>query len=488
MKLNQLSKKFILKSFRPYHFIILFIAGVALCETVSNTLALIIGANLIIIGLLFLIFLRSKTVLALFGVFVLGLIYFETFQAATLKNIEPKCQIVSIKSAVKVSSGSLEFAVIDKSGGRAVLQVKKARPVGYNDKIRICPNLAKPVATSGGFKRYLLSKYKSSDLYSLDEIEFIQAGGGALRKLFSFSASIGDICQKLFPGDIGVLAKGLLIGQTDAFSGAFKKLMRSSGTTHLVAVSGYNVSIIAISLFGFIRSLISRRAAVAVSLCVLVLFCLLTGATASVLRATIMGAILILGKIIGRRSAGINALFVAALLMILFNPFSLWDAGFQLSFAATMGLVMSEPIVKPVLALIKNAVALNFAKAFGETIFAQIFTLPILLIGFGNFSWIAPLANLLILPFVPVAMSFLAITVSAYFIYPIFGIFVAGATELLLRYFTSVILVFGSWRFSALSLKDLSWLWTIPSYALIASAFVLLKSFVKKHFKDKFYG
>ncbi|MDP3014730.1 MAG: ComEC/Rec2 family competence protein [Candidatus Subteraquimicrobiales bacterium] len=250
------------------------------------------------------------------------------------------------------------------------------------------------------------------------------------------------------------MAKGLLLGGSQGFSSEFLNAIKNSGTSHLVAVSGYNVSIITIILFRYIRAAFSRRSAIIFSIIFLICFCLLSGATASVVRASLMGLMYIIAKIIGRRGAIVNSLFVAAFFMLILNPFALWDIGFELSFMATFGLIfLGEPMIKLFFGRLKDGTAKDVASTLCETISAQLFTLPILLSAFGKISIIAPIANVLILLLVPLAMLLIFISVIGAFLWQNIGLLLAGVAYVLLDYFMTVIKFFGSLKMAAMQIS-----------------------------------
>jgi len=130
---------------------------------------------------------------------------------------------------------------------------------------------------------------------------------------------------------------------------------------------------------------------------------ILAGASSSVVRAGIMGSLGLIALNIGRLYAITNALAFTAVVMVFVNPLVLhFDVGFQLSFLALMGLVYLTPMLEPYFERIPKTIN----KYLIPTIAAQIFTLPILLLNFDRLSLVAPLANLLILPVIPLAMLF----------------------------------------------------------------------------------
>ena len=137
----------------------------------------------------------------------------------------------------------------------------------------------------------------------------------------------------------------------------------------------------------------------------LILFTLIAGAGASVVRAAIMGGLLILAKREGRLYSIANAIVLAGAVMLFFNPYLLrYDAGFQLSFLATFGLVYLAPYLEKRFTRLPEFLSIRSNSA--ATLSAQIMTLPIILFDFGRLSLIAPLANVLILPVVPLTMLF----------------------------------------------------------------------------------
>ena len=133
------------------------------------------------------------------------------------------------------------------------------------------------------------------------------------------------------------------------------------------------------------------------------LFALLVGLSATVVRASIMAVILLLGKLLGRTYDVLRALLFAALIMVLINPYILlYDIGFQLSFMATLGLVLVLPQFESTLAT--HSTQLKFKDLFFATVVTQIFVLPLLMYHIGEVSLVSVMVNMLVLPVVPVAM------------------------------------------------------------------------------------
>ncbi len=181
--------------------------------------------------------------------------------------------------------------------------------------------------------------------------------------------------------------------------------MSLSGTSHLVALSGYNISIIAVAISAIFGSYFPATVSFYLTISVIALFVLMTGAEASVVRAAIMGIILVLAGRLGREYSLRNAIVITAFLMALFNPKILvFDLGFQLSFVALLGIVYLSPIFKKIFRAEKNDI-FSFKENASITLSAQLAVIPLLLNTFGYFSLMAPIANLFILPAIPLVMG-----------------------------------------------------------------------------------
>jgi len=144
----------------------------------------------------------------------------------------------------------------------------------------------------------------------------------------------------LFPQPESGLLAGILLGLDNDLPPSLAQAYRDTGTAHIIAISGFNMAILAGLLMAFNSKILNRYRAFLLTAAGLSLYSVLVGGSPSVVRAAVMAVIAMGGHLIGRQSTGVNALFLTAALMCLFNPFLLWDASFQLSFAATLGLVL----------------------------------------------------------------------------------------------------------------------------------------------------
>ena len=240
--------------------------------------------------------------------------------------------------------------------------------------------------------------------------------GSALRAaLVDTRARLRGALADALPEPEASLAGGVLLGGGARLPADLERQMRVTGTSHLVAVSGQNVSLLAALLMAALASAVGRRRAAWLALAAVAAYSLLVGGEPSVVRAAIMAGLYVAAVALGRQSTAPIALAFAAAAMTAFDPQAAHDVGFQLSFAATMGLMTLAPLLVAQAGrlasrwpgldgfpLTRPAIQLT-----AVTLAAVAFTLPIIAVNFHTVSPVAPLANLLAVP------AFLAVAVTA---------------------------------------------------------------------------
>ena len=226
----------------------------------------------------------------------------------------------------------------------------------------------------------------------------IPEGLGSLRRWL-----LGGL-NALLPEPEAALAGGILLGVRASIAPEVNEAFARAGLTHVVAISGWNIAIVAALASAATRPLIrlrgGRHTAVLVAGAAVVAYVLLAGASPSVVRAGLMAGGLVLARLGGSRAHAISALLLAVLLMLIAAPPVLWDVGFQLSALATAGLIWFAAPLEAWLgrwpALVREPVALTLA--------AQLTTLPVILLNFERLSLVAPIANVAVVPLVPLVM------------------------------------------------------------------------------------
>lgn len=248
----------------------------------------------------------------------------------------------------------------------------------------------------------------------------------------------------LWPEPYASFMAGLLYGYRGGL-GPLNDLFSRTGVAHIVAVSGFNISVIATLFLSLCTWLhIKRQHAFWLTLGAIIFFVLFTGASASVVRAGIMGGLVLLAKQTGRASQIDTVLLVTATSMIILNPLILWyDAGFQLSFLATLGLVYLNPLLAPRLLWLPKTLGLQ--ENTTSTLAATIITLPLILHQFGRLAVLTVFVNILVLWIIPWLMA------------AGFGAIILGAISLPVAQVVAWIPYAGMWYV----IKVVSWFGTI---------------------------
>lgn len=277
--------------------------------------------------------------------------------------------------------------------------------------------------------------------------------------------------NRALPEPEASLASGIILGKIRKFPPEFEEALRRTSTLHLVAVSGYNITIVASGILWILGLLtVHRKLAWWLAVAGIILFTLFVGAPASAVRAAIMGFLVLLSKRFGRTSESRNALTFAAVAMLLWNPtYFRWDLGFQLSFLAVFGIIYLSPIILSKISREKESQEgfLDFKSLLADTFSAQIMVAPWILYKFGTFSLIGFLANALILPVIPAAMFLSFLTGLAGLFAEVLGRVVAFFAFPVFQYVVWLIEVASTFPFASLAMVNPSFGWVILLYFLI---------------------
>ncbi|HBZ86202.1 MAG TPA: DNA internalization-related competence protein ComEC/Rec2 [Candidatus Edwardsbacteria bacterium] len=207
--------------------------------------------------------------------------------------------------------------------------------------------------------------------------------------------------ERYLGGDPGSLLAGLLLGERYNLSRPVREAFSDTGTAHVLAVSGLHAALMAFIIFIILRLLqLPKRAASLGTAAGLAIYTLLAGASPSIVRSSIMVGAVLLGGLFERRGNGLNMLGLAGLLILAFWPDAAWDIGFQLSFAATAGiLILTRPIESLLFRTWGSALARKWILTpLAVSLAAQIFTAPLLAWYFHRIPLISLVANLVVVP------------------------------------------------------------------------------------------
>ncbi len=374
-------------------------------------------------------------------------------------------QIIS-NPVLKSSSQEFKLELNQPFSGDVLVKTDRYPQFSYGDKLKVQGTIKQPYSESYG--RYL-AKERISGVITFAETERLSSGHGSKIKNFLFGVKKKMIAsfQQLLPPEESTLLAGLTLGERGEFSEDFKEAMAKSGTTHLVALSGYNITIIVSTVMAlFAWFLIRRRTAFFFTILVILGFVLMTGAEASVVRAAIMGIMVMVAGEIGRFFDFRNAIILAGLVMVLENPKVLvYDVGFELSFLALLGIIYLKPAIIRFFRVTEKPGFLSWRENFFTTAGAQLMVVPLLISNFGSFSLTSLAANVVVLEFIPVTMG-LGFTMAAFSFFSYYLSLALGLLlEVLLKFEIIAIEFFA--RFSIPFSPDVSILAFLVYYVLI---------------------
>jgi competence protein ComEC len=285
----------------------------------------------------------------------------------------------------------------------------------YGDRVQVRGQLETPPQFEDFSYRDYLARQEVYSQIRFARVEFLAARQGhpLWQALYDFKAHALSVLARLFPEPHAALLSGILLGVEAGIPTHLKEAFSATGTSHIVAISGFNISILVGVFTAIAYQLFGVRRGTLVTLVGVATYAVLAGASASVVRAAIMGSLALIAQRLGRQTAGLNSLSAAVLFMTLLNPLTLWDVGFQLSAAATLGLILyAEPLqlgFKNLLArFLAPAAVERVAGLLGEglllTFAAQITTLPLMAYYFRTVSLVSLVANVVIIPVQPAVM------------------------------------------------------------------------------------
>ncbi|MDQ5958102.1 MAG: hypothetical protein QG665_450 [Patescibacteria group bacterium] len=344
--------------------------------------------------------------------------------------------------------------------------------VDYGDLIRVAGLLSKPenFETDTGREFDYISYLKVRGInyqVASAKVQILESGHGfwLYQKLFQIKKAFLQKINEVIPEPQTSFLAGLLVGERRGLGEEINTAFRRTGLSHIVVLSGYNMTIVAEAIMIFLSYFLSFYLTLFFGAVGIGLFAVMVGGGATVVRASIMALLAIWARATGRVYSATLGLFIAGSLMVVINPLVLAnDVGFQLSFLATLGLIyLSTPIEKR-LGLISNKLGLRAIVA--TTIAAQIAVLPWLLYKIGEISIVALPANILVVPVVPLVMFLGFLTGLFGFVSVYLSLIFSYLTFILLSYALVVVDFFSSFPLATIQVPEIPW-WVVGLLYLI---------------------
>ncbi len=321
-----------------------------------------------------------------------------------------------LRAATIAPANADGYALARPVNGRLLVTLPPGSDVRYGDRLSLSGSPQAPTDAPGfSYRDYLARQGVFTSLRNPGARVLARGQGNPLLSgIYALRERAYAFLIRAVPQPEASLLAGILLGIESDMPAALDAAFQSTGTTHVIAISGSNIALVVLLFSALFTRIAPRLWAPVCAIAGVAAYTLLVGAQASVVRAAIMGSIALVGQSIGRGQSGANALIVTGALMGVANPLVLWDAGFQLSFAATLGLILYASRLQAWAATmlarrLSAPTAQKLARPIGEyllfSLAAQATTLPVILYHFGRLSLSALIANPLILPAQPLIMS-----------------------------------------------------------------------------------
>ncbi len=364
------------------------------------------------------------------------------------------------------------------ANGLLLARVSNNQVFHYGDILRLRGKLKTPPENEDfSYRDYLAAQHIHSYMTSA-EVTVLPGNGGSLfyQMMYALKDKSLEKIYKIFPDPESSLLAGILLGVDTGLTDKLQQAFKDTGTAHIIAISGFNISIIAGLFVTFFSKFLGPRRGAILAILGIASYTLLVGATPAVVRAALMGSLALFARQVGRRQFALNTLLVVALLMCVWNPLYIWDVGFQLSFFATLGLILyatpfSEFANRIITRFFPTSTAEKFAELFSEfvllTFAAQLTTIPIMAYQFQRISLVSFIANPFILPPQPAVMILGGLAVLLSFIWLPLGQIAAWVAWPFVVYTIRMVELFDSIPHGTIVLGSLSIWFVILFYAAL---------------------
>ena len=346
----------------------------------------------------------------------------------------------------------------------------------YGDKIEFYLEYEKP-STARNYMGFDYSNYlKTKKIFGTvnlkeEDVEIISHDNSniILRKIYKLRNLMKTKIEKLLPKETSGLCLGMLIGETSGIEENMQENFRDSNLSHILAVSGANVSYIIVSItYIFNKMYLRKRLSKIISIILLILFMLLTGCTSSVNRACIMAILMLIAELLYRKSDVYNNLAISALILLIINPYSLLDIGFQLSYMGTIGIVFLHDKIGNFIK-INNKIVKYFFEMIAVTTCANLAIIPIMMFHFNTISLTFYFSNIIVGPIlgIVVIIGFIMFFISLIFT-PISSL-IAIVLNLMLKFIIKIAEITANMPFSKITIITPSFFFIIVWYLIIIS-------------------
>ena len=355
------------------------------------------------IAVIILLITKNKKIIVILICLIISIGY-----VSILENKYSKISDMPIKEMVTIISDIQEkeykkvcIAKIVRNNKKILINIKMSQDIPsikYGDSLYIEGEFKQPEEARNykgyNYKQYLKTK-KIIGTVELEKVKILKSSNGSF--IHNIQKYIRDTINGTLTDEEGNLLLAILLGDKDKLSEDIQESFKTSNLSHMLAVSGAHVSYIILGLTYVLQnSIIGKKNGKIVCIIFLLAFMAITNFTPSVTRACIMAILTLFSSIIYRKSDVYTNISVAALITLIFNPYSLLDLGFQLSYGGTIGIII---FIKRIQEKKSNSKVINYIKQMAlVSIYANIIIIPIMMYHFNTVSFTFIISNIMASP------------------------------------------------------------------------------------------
>lgn len=474
-----------------------FLSGIIVGEYVAVSLAVLISLGLAGFGMCYAYLLaqEKRQVLILVGLLLVSFtvgslrMVYEMQKQNLLSGFEgEKVTVVGVIKTDPTESAyyknadllpeSIDGSRID-TNFRILIRTSKVVDLSVGDRVVATAVLERPqnFENESGivfdYINYLRSKHVTHILHKATVEQTGEIDRGVVRTLSVVKKKFVDNIGQTFSFPESALLSGLLLGSKQSLGDDNLEAFRRAGVSHIIVLSGFNIAIVALAIMA-ITSFLPRAIGFGLALSGVIFFAMMVGGEATVVRATIMVVLALLGKFIGRQYNALRALLIAGALMLFLNPYILiHDVSFELSFVATLALILVSPVLEPFGKWIPGIGGLR--EIIVSTVSVELLVIPLIVYRMGSVSIVSLFSNLLILPVISPTMLFGFLSATFQFVSHPLSVLLGYPAFLLLRYELWVVDMMSSFKYALLEVSQVSLLVLILIYVGIGIGLYYLR-------------
>ena len=395
---------------------------------------------------------------------------------------------------IQKKSGSRLPVKTDRNGGsgwqektgKILVHIFRDYDVSYGDDISLKGKFHRPfnfeTTSKFSYRDYL--RYRGIEwIFSVKkaavvEILSLEEGNRWQKFFYQMRHRFDDLLEQYLSKNEASIMTMMLLGDRSQIPQHIRDLFVHTGTAHVLAISGLHVTLIAGLFLILMRLLpIGRKAQLIAAIVLVIFYALLTGGRPSVVRATIMSIVFLIGFLVERDTDSLNNLSLAALIILLIDPLSLFDIGFQLSFMCVLWIILFVSKVKAGLTKIlgnpQGKIWPFFISSLIVSIVALLGVTGLIAYYFSTVTPVAILANLMIVPLsgVVIALGMGLVVIAS--LWPSAAFVFAHCLKITLNVMTGITFLFDKIPYGYFVIKNVSFLWTLSYYVVVTALFVL---------------